>query len=69
MSVRKTSSSKVGKTTGLAGRIEETPPPGVAPVLRTSWKFARKTAQKFSRELMKDRVGEFLKKLAKRFVA
>jgi len=68
MGVRKVSKSRVKKTTGLAGRIEEAPPPGVSPVLRTSWKFARKTAQKFSRELMKDRVREFLKKLAKRFV-
>jgi hypothetical protein len=68
MSVRKVSKSKVRKTTGLAGRIEEAPPPGVSPILRTSWKFARKTAQKFNRELMKDRVAAFLKKLAKRFV-
>jgi len=46
----------------------EAPPTGLPPVLRSSWKFARGMAKRFSRELIKDRADEFLKKLAKRFV-
>jgi phage gp16-like protein len=46
----------------------EAPPAGISPVLRASWKFAKSTAQRFNQELVKNRVDEFLKKLAKRFV-
>jgi hypothetical protein len=67
MSVRK-ASRKVSRRTGPAGRISEAPPPGISPILRASWRFARKTAQRFSRELVKDRVEFLLKKLSKRFV-
>ncbi|OGB89213.1 hypothetical protein A2625_04960 [candidate division WOR-1 bacterium RIFCSPHIGHO2_01_FULL_53_15] len=56
---------KIGRP-GLA-RAEEAPPVGIAPILRASWKFARETAQRFSKELGVDRTQEFLKNLAKRF--
>jgi phage gp16-like protein len=46
----------------------EAVPAGIPRVLRASWKFAQNTAKRFSRELIKDRADEFLKKLAKRFV-
>ena len=48
--------------------VAEAPPAGIAPVLRASWKFARDTAHRFSRELSKNRAKEFLKKLVKRFI-
>ncbi|MEE8638482.1 MAG: hypothetical protein V3T21_05515 [Candidatus Margulisiibacteriota bacterium] len=48
--------------------MPEAVPSGIPPVLRASWKFARNTAKRFNRELLKDRMNEFLKKLAKRFV-
>ena len=51
-----------------AGQVEDAPPPGIAPVLRASWNFARDTAKRFNKELAKDRVKEFLKKLAQKFV-
>jgi len=56
---------KVGRP-GIT-RPEEAPPPGIAPILRSSWKFARDIAQRFSRELMSDRTEQFLKNLAKKF--
>lgn len=50
------------------GMMPEAAPAGISPVLRASWKFAHKWAKRFNQELLKDRVAEFLKKLAKRFV-
>jgi hypothetical protein len=52
----------------VAPRGLEAAPPGLPPVLRASWKFARNIAKKFSREMLKDRADDLLKKLAKRFV-
>lgn len=48
--------------------MPEPVPAGVSPILRASWKFARNVAQQFNRELMKDRVNHFLKKLSDKFV-
>lgn len=49
------------------GKVEAPPPSGIAPVLRASWRFARDTAHRFSKELINDRTEEFLKNLAKKF--
>jgi hypothetical protein len=49
--------------------MEGVAPTGLPPVLKSSWGFARSTAQRFNRELLKDRVDDFLKKLAKRFTS
>jgi len=43
------------------------PPPGISPMLRASWKFASKMAEKFSREMVKDRTDKLLKTLARKF--
>jgi hypothetical protein len=48
--------------------MPEPVPSGISPILRASWKFARSVAQQFNRELMKDRVNVFLKKLSDKFV-
>jgi hypothetical protein len=48
--------------------VSEAPPAGISPMLRASWKFARKMSQKFNKELLKDRVDKLLKTLAKKFV-
>lgn len=56
---------KIGRP-GVSGP-EEAPPSGIAPVLRNSWRFARDTAKRFSREMLSDRTNEFLKNLAKKF--
>ena len=66
MAVRRVSRKELRKTVAPA-KLEATPT-GLPPVLRSSWKFARGMAKRFSRELIKDRADEFLKKLAKRFV-
>ena len=45
-------------------------PAGVSPMLRASWKFARKWADRFNQELThekKGRVRQFLKALARNF--
>ena len=56
------------------GKPEEAPPTGISPILRTSWPFAKKTAERFSEELSAadpkrkaNFVSEALKNLAKRF--
>jgi hypothetical protein len=56
---------KIGRP-GITG-VEEAPPTGISPILRSSWNFARDTAKRFSKELGSDRTKEFLKNLAKRF--
>jgi hypothetical protein len=56
---------KIGRP-GLTG-AEAAPPAGISPILRASWKFARDTAKRFSKELGADRTNEFLKNLVKRF--
>ncbi|MFC1511158.1 hypothetical protein ACFL5U_02070 [Candidatus Margulisiibacteriota bacterium] len=43
-------------------------PAGISPILKSSWKFARGMAERFNREMLKDRLKELLKKLSKRFV-
>jgi len=48
--------------------MAEAAPAGIPPVLKNSWQYARDMAKRFSQELVKDRVDEFLKNLAKRFV-
>jgi len=48
--------------------MPEVMPTGIPPVLRASWKFAQNMARRFNREMIKDRMNELLKKLAKRFV-
>jgi hypothetical protein len=56
------------KTIGRPGvKAEDIPPSSISPILRSSWKFARETAQRFSQELGTDRTAEFLKNLVKRF--
>lgn len=57
--------SKVSRA--AAGKVDAPPPAGIGPVLRSSWRFARDTAGRFSKELISDRTEEFLKNLAKRF--
>jgi hypothetical protein len=56
---------KIGRPGIEAGDV---PPAGISPVLRASWKFARDTAKRFSKELVNDRTKEFLNALVKRFV-
>ena len=55
------------KKIGRPGLPEAAVPAGISPVLRPSWKFAKNLAERFNRELLNDRVDEFLKNLAKRF--
>ena len=61
-------SSKEIRNSADPGRIQEAPPIGIAPVLRSSWRFAQNMAERFNRELTQDRLKDLLKKLAKRFV-
>jgi hypothetical protein len=48
-------------------RVEDIPPAGIAPILRASWRFARETAQRFSKELLSDRTKDFLNALVRKF--
>jgi hypothetical protein len=66
VAVRRISRKEIRKA--AAPRKLEATPSGLPPVLRASWKFARNVAKKFSREMLKDRADDLLKKLAKRFV-
>jgi hypothetical protein len=63
VAIKRISQSEIRKAAGL----HEAVPAGIPPVLKNSWKFARGMAQRFSRELIKDRADKFLKTLAKRF--
>jgi len=47
--------------------MADAPPVGTPPVLRASWRFARDSAGRFSKELLKDHTKEFLTKLVKKF--
>ena len=67
MAIRRISRKEIRKSAGL-GKAAEAPPVGISPVLRSSWKFAQNMAERFNRELVQDRMKDFLKKLAKRFV-
>ncbi|MBU0671850.1 MAG: hypothetical protein KJ732_02350 [Candidatus Margulisbacteria bacterium] len=67
MTVRRVSPKQLRKAVS-PGKVAEAPPAGISPVLRASWKFAHKMAQKFSKEMMKDRADQLLKKLAKKFI-
>jgi len=66
MTVRRVSRKSLRKAV-TPGKIAEAPPIGISPMLRASWKFARKMAQKFSQQMSKDRAEQMLKNLAKRF--
>ncbi len=67
MNVRKVSSDKEIRKIGRPQELADVPPAGTPPVLRASWRFARDTAGRFSKELLSDRTKEFLSKLVKRF--
>ena len=58
------------KKIGLPEGVPEAPPAGIAPILKTSWKFARDMARRFNQELKNDRnrVPDLLKTLIKKFV-
>ncbi|MDD5382901.1 MAG: hypothetical protein PHH60_04520 [Candidatus Margulisbacteria bacterium] len=49
------------------GKVAGAPPTGISPILRASWRFAQNMAQRFSKELQKDRVDQFLKAVARKF--
>jgi len=74
VSIRRIESNELKKV-GRPGvtKPEEAPPTGISPILRASWPFAKKTAERFSEELGADPkrknnfVTEALKNLAKRF--
>ena len=66
------SSSKriTGKPVNISarlGQLASVVPASVPPVLKRFWKFTRDMARRFSKNLQKDREGEFLKVVAKEF--
>ncbi len=67
MAIRRVSESEV-RQTGAAGRTAASAPlTGISPVLRANWPFADKMAKKFNKELLQDRVKQFLQSLARKF--
>jgi len=66
MSVQRVSRKAIRKAIS-PGKKMDVAPTGISPILRSSWKFARKMAERFNQELLKDRTENFLKNLAKRF--
>ena len=67
VTIRKVSSDKELRKIGRPDGMADAPPAGTPPVLRASWRFARDTAGRFSKELLSDRTKEFLTKLARKF--
>jgi RNA polymerase sigma factor (sigma-70 family) len=47
--------------------LAEVAPTNLPPVLKSAWNFAQNMSKRFSRELIKDRVGKFLKNLINKF--
>jgi len=67
VTIRRISEKEVRKIGRSGISPADVPPAGISPILRASWKFARDTAQRFSKELLSDRTKQFLDNLAKRF--
>ncbi|MBU0687670.1 MAG: hypothetical protein KKB81_07505 [Candidatus Margulisbacteria bacterium] len=49
------------------GQVATAMPIGIPSVLKRFWKFTRDMAQRFNKNLLKDREGEFLKVIEKDF--
>ncbi|MBI5400129.1 sigma-70 family RNA polymerase sigma factor [Candidatus Saganbacteria bacterium] len=67
MTIRRISDKEIRKAVST-GPLAEAAPTGLPPILRASWKFAQNMAKRFNRELMVERLGDFLKQLSKKFV-
>ena len=52
---------------GRAGEVSAMIPPGLPPVLRRFWDFARKMAKEFSKNLLKAKEEDFLKVVRRDF--
>jgi len=52
---------------GRAGEVSPAIPPGLPPVLRRFWDFARKMAREFGKHLIKNKEEDFLKVVRRDF--
>jgi len=68
MTIRRTSRTRKELRRALGEKeLAGVTPTNLPPILSAAWKFSQKMAKRFSRELMRDRVSQFLKNLVKKF--